>query len=948
MAEVHLRDSSLHEILNLLDARELVITPSARSAQALRRAFDERQRAAGLRAWEPARVLAWPQWTAALLSELVVAGAEDRLPLSRPQELALWTEVISADEEASNLALSTDSIADLAELAQSAFALAADHGVLDQIRPSATSRDERSFARWAELFRRGCTRRAYLPAALLNRALAEHAQAGALKNHPQLPGTLHLFDLANPSPSQQLLLDALTQLGITLHHHNPTAAEPQLQAWTVCPSERDELDLAARWLRDFLESAARDGRSPTAALIVPSLDTERVALEAVLRSTLAPELNAIAADLSSTPWSFSTGAPLASLPLISCVLDLARWTLGALPVASIGSLLLSPYLGLTAERDAAAVFDFEVLRSAQLLEPELTLHNLLELARSAERKLQKHTPPRTTHAALPSWVNALHDALRREPQLFDLLQHDRLRPRTYAEWMEVVRAIAHAAGWPGDRVLTATEFAATRALDAALDSIATLDAVAAISGDRTKRVSFATALHTLERQLRRTQQQPVASNALVEVLTPNELEGRAFDAVIFLHATDANWPAATRPHPLLSRTLQREAAMPGATPDFALAKARATMAALLAHTPHVLFTCAKENADGHLRPSPLLTSFHLPEHELTDLIAPAAPIAPIPLLDTIDAMELPALPDATLRGGSHLLKLQAACGFLAFAELRLGAAAPETREAGLDPRERGNLMHHVLEAFWREVQTRDALEAFSPAERTGILETLIDDELKHLSTESGWSEAYVDLVRARTLRVLEAWLEHELKRGPFTVLEIETQRELQLGPLKLNVRMDRIEALPEGGIAYVDYKTGKADAKAWDGDRPDEPQLPLYALLAEPGKLRALLYANVRAGKDAAWSGLQTEEDIFPMKRKRVADLATRTEEWRDVLTHLAEDFHAGRAHVDPKAVNINCARCAQRLLCRRDAAALRASDDNGLFDNDGDMDGDFEGGMNA
>ena len=935
---------ALHDILNLLDARELVITPSARSAQALRRAFDERQRAAGLRAWEPARVRAWPQWTAALLSELVVSGEEDRLPLSRPQELALWTEVISADEDASALALSTDSIADLAELAHSAFALAADYGVLDHIRASATTRDERSFARWAELFRRGCTRRAYLPAALLNRALAEHAQGRTLNANPQLPGTLHLFDLASPSPSQQVLLDALTQLGLTIQHHAPTPSEPQLHAWTRCASERDELDLAALWLRDFLEEPAREaasneGAAPTAALVVPSLDTERAALEGVLRSTLAPELNSIAADLSSTPWSFSTGAPLASLPLITCVVDLARWTLGALPIASISSLLLSPYLGLTAERDAAAVFDFEVLRSAQLLEPELTLHHLLELARSAEHKLQKHDPPRPTHAALPSWVTALHDALRREAQLFDLLQHDRQRPRTYAEWMEAVRSIAHAAGWPGDRALTAIEFAATRALDAALDSIATLDAVAAISGDRVKRVSFATALHTLERQLRRTQHQPIAGNALVEVITPNELEGRAFDAVLFLHATDANWPAATRPHPLLSRTLQREAAMPGATPDFALAKARATTAALLAHTTHVLFTCAKENADGHLRPSPLLSALHLPEHSPADLISAPEPLPPIVLIDNIDAMQLPALPDATLRGGSHLLKLQAACGFLAFAELRLGAAAPETREAGLDPRERGNLMHHVLEAFWREVQTRDALEAFSPQERTGILETLIDEALHPLSANSGWSEAYVDLVRSRTLRVLEDWLEHELKRGPFTVLEIETQRELQLGPLQLNVRMDRIESLPDGGIVYVDYKTGKANAKAWDGDRPDEPQLPLYALLAEPGKLRALLYANVRAGKDAAWSGLQTEEDIFPMKRRKVADLAARTEEWRDVLTRLAEDFHAGRAHVAPKAVTINCARCAQRLLCRRDAAALRAPDDSSLYEDEGGPD---------
>jgi hypothetical protein len=28
----------------------------------------------------------------------------------------------------------------------------------------------------------------------------------------------------------------------------------------------------------------------------------------------------------------------------------------------------------------------------------------------------------------------------------------------------------------------------------------------------------------------------------------------------------------------------------------------------------------------------------------------------------------------------------------------------------------------------------------------------------------------------------------------------------------------------------IDYKTGEAKVAAWLGDRPDEPQLPMYAL----------------------------------------------------------------------------------------------------------------------
>ena len=54
------------------------------------------------------------------------------------------------------------------------------------------------------------------------------------------------------------------------------------------------------------------------------------ALEGVLREVLAPELQSIEADLSSTPWEFSGGVPLASLAMVVDALELIRWTQGPL------------------------------------------------------------------------------------------------------------------------------------------------------------------------------------------------------------------------------------------------------------------------------------------------------------------------------------------------------------------------------------------------------------------------------------------------------------------------------------------------------------------------------------------------------------------------------------------------------------------------------------------
>jgi hypothetical protein len=56
------------------------------------------------------------------------------------------------------------------------------------------------------------------------------------------------------------------------------------------------------------------------------------------------------------------------------------------------------------------------------------------------------------------------------------------------------------------------------------------------------------------------------------------------------------------------------------------------------------------------------------------------------------------------------------------------------------------------------------------------------------------------------------------------------------------------------------------------------------------------------------------------------ASLATQVEDWREVLTALAEDFHSGEARVDPKQYPKTCEHCEQRLLCRLDPATLDAN----------------------
>ncbi len=501
--------------------------------------------------------------------------------------------------------------------------------------------------------------------------------------------------------------------------------------------------------------------------------------------------------------------------------------------------------------------------------------------------------------------------------------------------MELVRGALAAANWPGNRALSATEFEAARAWEDVLDEVAALDAAGTLDAVA-RSVPFATALRALEVQARDARFTPPSTDAPVKVMSVAEAEGSFFDAAVLLGATDANWPEAARAHPLLSWAMQRTLRMPGSHPAQTTAESRARIEALLAATGPVLCTHAEEDASGALRPSPLLEDLGIKPVEAGDLELCAYSTPRVPCETVVDEGALPPLPSSEVSGGASVLKLQAACGFLAFAELRLRSRAPEGRDLGLDAGESGTLLHRALQTFWRETKSQEKLRSMSAEQREEAIARAVESALPSslhlaLKVRNAWDRAYLSIQRQRLRFLLRQWLPHELNRGPFTVADVERKELVEVGPLTLDVRVDRIDSVA-GGVFLVDYKTGfQVGQKQWEGPRPDEPQLPLYALLAEAEELRGMAFGRLRAGKEMGWVGYQSEEGILPTLRSKanVKDMAALAAEWRRTLDRLAREFAEGNAQVDPKSYEKNCAGCAQRLLCRVDpSAAAERSDD--------------------
>ncbi|NYF80445.1 PD-(D/E)XK nuclease family protein [Granulicella arctica] len=875
-----------------------VLTGNQRAARTLHYQFDLHNRALGLPSWAPPAILAWDVWIASLWHRLLVDGYANLLLLNRPQEHALWRSIIAADPEWSSLRTS-DSLAEMASDAWSHLAAYRGEG---HLRSAGVSADTRAFQRWAIAFERRCRAEGYLSQSQMESILETEVSAGHV-TFSDRGYVLVGFD--GMTPAQLSVVEALRATGISVEELELHAPD-RSKALVAAETEHEELTLCARWARRHLEEHPK----ARIALIVPDLEDRRAVIDRVLLHTLAPELEDITAKQATTPFEFSLGIPLARTPIVATALDLLHWTFQPLTIDRISHLLLSPYFAGGVEINARAEFDAYELRRARMLRPEMTLDDMIHAVEAARRSQR-----------LPRLITALK-AMRRVIAAEGFAASD-LRPS--ADCAEAIHALLEAAGWSGGD--DSIEFQTRRKWESLLDELATLD----FEGIR---ISFHDALATVQRLAQNTLFAPESRGASVQIMGPLESAGSVFDAAWFLRAGDLIWPQRPGTTPLLPWHLQRELAMPGTDPAADSGQARRTTERIAHSAPIVVFSYAKDSVDGLQRPSTALADLSLHDADIQHLAPATPPREVVPLEIVEDGSTLPPIPDQVIRGGADILRLQAACGFRAFAEKRLWATGLDSTEPGMDARERGSSVHVVLEHFWREVKTQAALKALSTVERRAVLSRAIETALEKTDrlSISSWDAAYMDIQRERLVALLDPWLLAEMKRSvPFTVKLSETElKDAHIGPLRLRLRVDRIDET-EFGDVILDYKTGDASPSAWLTERPDEPQLPLYAVLSESTDIAGVAFAKVRVGKDMELHGYETQSGILlkSAKLKDAPTLEDQVEQWRRVLTSLAEDFHGGDIRVRPKKYPTTCEYCTQRLLCRLDISQLEDNTDD-------------------
>jgi ATP-dependent helicase/DNAse subunit B len=175
-------------------------------------------------------------------------------------------------------------------------------------------------------------------------------------------------------------------------------------------------------------------------------------------------------------------------------------------------------------------------------------------------------------------------------------------------------------------------------------------------------------------------------------------------------------------------------------------------------------------------------------------------------------------------------------------------------------------------------------------------------------------EPFATLERRRLEKLAREWLDVERERPPFEVVATEEKRKLAVAGMELNGRIDRLDRLEAGGHALIDYKTGTPTPNSWKTPRPDDPQLPLYAVGATE-EITAVAFAKLRTG-DMKYMGFSDGADRIPGV-KPAKDWDALLADWKVEVESLGADFANGDARVDPKKGLQTCRQCDLQPFCR-------------------------------
>ena len=714
--------------------------------------------------------------------------------------------------------------------------------------------DGRLCNRWSQAFRAFLDEQDLITAPEISSVLLTALHDGTWK-----PTPITTFGIEAPNRSQSSLLSAIMQAGgevKTITSEFRSNAEPMRIGFPDAMRERMSMALCSQQVLQELGAGTRVG------ILITNLTGEQ--------TTLRRQFEAVFPDLAEVDQIVNIGSSheLRQCAMADEIMQFLRWTVTPVRYTELGAIARSKYLtGLALP----------------------TQPSVLNRERVAFRPFANQSGK--------DWLKETAAGVHPRRRLI------------LSGWVGFARGLLASVGWqipkPSNK-----ELAQRMAIINAINDVGR-------SNSLTGSIPWSDAVRQFCEAIGVGSYRTAASNAPIQVMTHQDSRYLNFDALWVTGMSDAEWPRAPSPNPMIPIGLLRRAQVAETTHTDLLKTARELTEQWKQRTEKLVYSYVQPDQDSRAQPSSLIAEYS--ETTVQDLLGDVAHFsthdhvwvasASTPELERYASEYGTSVESPTDRSFPiSLLESQSQCSFQAWASFRLGLRQEQSPNLFPSAADRGSAVHKALEELVKRHPSRDEIAKIKHEEITDVVSKVLKPMRNRLPA------SYVSNELRRIDLLLQNWVRYEAERAPFEVESVEASVKGELGGVRFSTRVDRIDKCQSGGRLIIDYKTGEAKPKSWEGERPKAPQLPLYLLMDDQSN--GIAFYKISNDELRLLGTGDDTVDIPPRKSALDnTDFATRREGWSVVLSDLATQFLSGEARVDP--VHEACNWCHLQGFCR-------------------------------
>jgi len=819
--------------------------------------------------------------------------------LTTQQEKFLWQEIINNDSLCNNLLLKQSIVTEVMK----AHSLTYDWNINKKTIVAThyfISLDQKSFFSWQEIFEKKCSQKNHISQSQLLPLIHNALE----KNILPLEDQYIFFGFDELSPSKVLLQQQLKALNKTVKNDEDAKRAATYQKTLKCRDFEEEIFLASEWAN----SIRGNNKDAQIAIVIPSLAQNRQLILNTFIQTLNTSSYCPGNSIYPLNFNISSGVSLSSIPIIKTAMMCIHMQMLNIQGEKIASETLSEFI--------RNPFLFNLILSKS---DKLKIDQVLKSAGKSEFNIQEIINIfKNSHFEITKLMSKIFSDKRLVKQL-----------KTHLEWREHFLQVLECFQWLKEKQLDSESFQAVKKFMDLLNEFSKLD-------DYFGKCDLPQAIIRIEDFIKGELFQAESINESeknIHVLGTLEAAGQSFSHLWVCEVNDKTWPSKPHPNAFLPIGLQKELHMPHSSAQRELDFSKKIIHRFQQECNNIIYSFSENEKDEGLSLSPLISEIEITSKEqLIEYFQLKIPDS----LDTQifktketeyfnDQTLIPITKNETLIGGQGIIKSQGLCPFNAFSSYRLTIKAFEEEKDSLSAIDRGNILHKLMELFWKEVKNHAQLIELSDEQIANLLNKhceIIRNQNIHnvMDKEIAFS---LELNRAQEVALL--FLNAEKQREPFEVIGFEVKQEQTIQDLHLSLRVDRIDRLEDGSEIIIDYKTNNTQSNSWIPPRIDEPQLPIY-LMNNP-KAEAIAYGVLNKneqefGLKGIASRLHPNTKIFnctdERKNKKLPS------QWNDILQiwkldieNQASNFIQGVNFVDPKNKNISCTYCDFLTICR-------------------------------